>query len=178
MTMTTKDDQGAAVTETRGPQAELIEAVLQRQAEIVGAMHAGATSWLEIDLTMAQLKTLVVLADEGPSAIGAVGEVLGVGLPTASHLVERLVRAGLARRVEDPQDRRRTLASVTPEGEELLRGLREGGRERFRLYLRRLAPEDLQALLRGMTALARAVEGVAQPDGDLVTAARDESDSD
>lgn len=146
-----------SATESGPRQAELIEAVLQRQAEIVAAMHAGATNWLEVDLTMAQMKTLVVLADEGPAAIGVVGDALGVGLPTASHLVERLVRAGLARRVEDPEDRRRALASITPNGEELLRGLREGGRERLRLYLRGLARDDLQALVQGLSALARAI---------------------
>ena len=144
-------------SESRTRREGLIEAVIRTQLEVAHALQAGSTSWLDIDLTMAQLKTLFVLADAGPSAIGEVGALLGVGLPTASHLVDRLVRTGLASRVEDPSDRRRTLASVTPEGQELLRGLREGGRERYRAVLRWLDDDDLQALRQGLAALAEAV---------------------
>src|SRR5262245_60853909 len=69
-----------------------------------------APVWTELDLSMAQLKTLVILHNIGVVTIGQVAEGLGVGLPTASHLVDRLVQAQLAVRAEDPDDRRRTLA--------------------------------------------------------------------
>ena len=77
------------------------------------------TVWMEIDLTIAQLRTLLVLAEEGPLVIGHIAQRLGIGLSTGGHLVDRLVQAGLAERAEDVDDRRRTLARLTPKGEDL-----------------------------------------------------------
>ncbi len=51
---------------------------------------------------MAQLKTLALVAEEPGGAIGSVATVLGITLPTASHLVDKLVRAGLVERHDDP----------------------------------------------------------------------------
>lgn len=141
-----------------GADAIEIEDVLATQRRIVRALHGRSADWRGVELTMAQLKTLVVLVDDGPYAIGEVAQALGVSLPNASHLVDRLVRLGLARRTEDAVDRRRTLASATPAGDELLRGLREGARDAMRAALRRLEPGDLAALRQGLAALARAIE--------------------
>ena len=51
--------------------------------------------------------------------IGQIAEILGIGQPTASHLIDRLVQAQLVSRTEDPLDRRRTLAQLSPNGVEL-----------------------------------------------------------
>src|SRR5712691_5133295 len=76
-------------------------------------------AWMEIDLTLPQLRTLLVLAEEGPLVIGQIAQRLGIGLSTGGHLVDRLVQANLAERTEDAEDRRRTLARLTPKGEDL-----------------------------------------------------------
>ena len=115
--------------------------------------------WLEIDLTMAQLKTLMVLRCEGQPTIGQVADALHISLPTASHLVDRLVHAGLAERAEDPADRRRMLTGLTPRGEELAGRLREGSQDQLRLWLSHLSREDLSALLQGLQALAKVSRG-------------------
>ena len=52
--------------------------------------------WMEIDLTLPQLRTLLVLAEEGPLVIGQIAQRLGIGLSTGGHLVDRLVQADLA----------------------------------------------------------------------------------
>jgi DNA-binding MarR family transcriptional regulator len=127
-------------------------------------LTAAWRNWLELDLSMAQLKTLVVLSEAETPTIGDVAETLGITLPTASHLIERLVRAELAQRAEDPADRRRTLTRITPAGEALLRGLRHGEHAWLRRLLAQLPDDDLAALCQGLCALERAVlrEGEAQ----------------
>src|SRR5258708_27857411 len=75
--------------------------------------------WMEIDLTLPQLRTLLVLAEDGPLVIGQIAQRMGIGLSTGGHLVDRLVQAGLAERAEDPEDRRRQLAQLTPQSEHL-----------------------------------------------------------
>ena len=132
---------------------QLIDNALQAQKQIVQAMHAAEPAWLQLDLTMGQLKGLFTLAD-GPLTIGQLAEALGSGKPAASILVERLVQLGSVERAEDPLDRRRTIARVTPQGEELVARLRQGGRDRLRTWLSRLGDDDLAALVQGLQALA------------------------
>ncbi|HET9014747.1 MAG TPA: MarR family transcriptional regulator [Thermomicrobiaceae bacterium] len=140
---------------------QLIEqAVAAQQRVMQAAQQASAADWQGLDLTMAQLKTLLTLVRRGPSPIGQVAEALGVSLPNASHLVDRLVHAGFVERAEDPADRRRTLARLTPAGDELVLRLRQG-HDRFQAWLGRLDVADLAAYVRGVQALARAAEADA-----------------
>jgi DNA-binding MarR family transcriptional regulator len=144
---------------------KVIDEIGKLQQALARAFQAAAgPHLLMIDLTMAQLKALIVLAEEGPASIGQVADLLHVGLPTASHLVDRLVKAQLARREEDAADRRRTLASLTPEGDQMVSRLRQGGQEQLRAWLRALADDDLAALAQGMRALLRAAP--SRPDTD------------
>lgn len=111
--------------------------------------------WLELDLTVAQLKTLMALKDEGSSTIGHVAEMLGITLPTASHLVDKLVHSGHVERADDPMDRRRAVARPSARGEELLNHLQEGD-PYTRLCLERISDDDLAAFVQGLRAFARA----------------------
>ncbi len=109
--------------------------------------------WQSLDLTMAQLKVLVTLGLDGAVAISHLAEALGITQPTASHLVERLVQAGLAERVEDPTDRRYTLAHLTESGMTIARRLWQGRLEYLQSRLAQLHPQDLAALQQGLDAL-------------------------
>jgi DNA-binding MarR family transcriptional regulator len=113
--------------------------------------------WLSLDLTMAQLKALLALAGGEPMTVGALGQVLGVQLPAASHAADSLVRLELALRYEDPADRRRTFVQLTPRAQALVEQLREGRRGLFHRWLAELADDDLAALLRGLQAIASMV---------------------
>jgi DNA-binding MarR family transcriptional regulator len=110
------------------------------------------------DLTMGQFRGLMMLAHEQPLAIGALGDRLGMGLPGASRLVDRLVAGRLVERYEDPLDRRRALVRLAPRAqvalEEMQQGRRQGG-GRLRRALARLPDAQLAQLREAMTALAR-----------------------
>jgi DNA-binding MarR family transcriptional regulator len=116
-----------------------------------------ATDWLELDLTMAQLKALFVLAGNGRPTVGEVGQMLRIQLPAASYTVDRLVRLELARRCEDAEDRRRTFVDLTPRGQALVERLRDARRDVIQRRLAELSPEDLGALLQGLQSLAAAI---------------------
>ena len=143
---------------------DVIVAIIEHERFIVREQIASTLlTWIELDLTMAQVKALFTLADTGPLPIGGVAEHLGVTLPTASHLIDRLVRAGLCERVEDATDRRRTLAQLSASGDVLVRQLRHGSREHLRPWLERLAPAELHALECGLAALRRAAAADSGP---------------
>ncbi|MDW7981378.1 MAG: MarR family winged helix-turn-helix transcriptional regulator [Thermomicrobium sp.] len=135
--------------------SELIETIVQEMREVIAYLHRRSPPQLGgLDLSMAQLKLLFVLSCGEPRTVSDVAERLAITPPTASHLIDRLVHLGLVRRREDERDRRRTVVALTQQGEELLRQLRQGNEQHWRELLTHLAPDDLEALLRGVRALA------------------------
>jgi DNA-binding MarR family transcriptional regulator len=136
-----------------------IEEILQAQQEISRAIRALYSQiWIELDLSVAQLKTLMTLYDAGALPIGQIAEALGIGQPTASHLVDRLVQSGYVVRTEDPVDRRRTLAALSSQGVELVDQLRAVRLEPLQRSLGQLDDTALAALRLGLRALADAVK--------------------
>jgi DNA-binding MarR family transcriptional regulator len=108
---------------------------------------------------MQQLRALFLLRDEEEASVGRLAELFGIGLPAASLLADRLVRAGYVERREDPADRRRVLLSLTRVGVRLVTDLREGSQSLLRRWMSSLSPEDLAALTRGWRALAEVASG-------------------
>ncbi len=152
-----------------------IEAILQAQRTIIRTLHETSTSWLELNVSMAQLKTLIVLSDEGPLPVGQVGCRMGVTLPTASYQVERLARKGLVERVEDSRDRRRTLVHLTEKSTELLRSLRQGRADLMRSWIKQMPADDIAALEQGMAAIADIASRHRQPEPEPEPALADSS---
>ena len=137
---------------------ELDREVLAEYRALGRALKATSEpGWMEIDLTLPQLRTLLVLAEEGPLVIGQIAQRLGIGLSTGGHLVDRLVQAGLAERAEDTEDRRRTLARLTPKGEDLYAQLLNRT-QRMQVLIQKMREDDLIALLQGIRALKRVIE--------------------
>jgi DNA-binding MarR family transcriptional regulator len=120
--------------------------------------------WRDLDISMQQLRALFFLRDEEEASVGRLAELFGFGLPAASLLADRLVRAGYVDRREDPADRRRVLLSLTRTGLRLVTELREGNHLHLRRWMASLSPEDLAALTRGWQALAE----VASRHGELL----------
>jgi DNA-binding MarR family transcriptional regulator len=125
---------------------------------------AQARDWVDVELTMSQLKMMFVLSSAmGPT--GAVGmrvsEVargLGVTLPTVTAVMDKLVERGLVRRDEDPVDRRQHVCRLTSDGRALLHRLMAGRRSFTNALLEHLDDDELEAFLRGMEVLLAAAE--------------------
>ncbi|HEY6542627.1 MAG TPA: MarR family transcriptional regulator [Ktedonobacteraceae bacterium] len=135
----------------------VLEVVEQYRAYFHGFKAHVGPILKNIDLTLAQLRTLAILAEEGPLVIGQIAQRLGVGLSTGGHLVDRLVQAGLAERAEDAGDRRRTVARLTAPGEAMYGQLRIGP-QRLQSLLQEMDDNDLKALLQGICAMNRIIE--------------------
>ena len=70
----------------------------------------------EAGLTMAQMVALHLLTDLGPMSVSSVAACLKLSPPATSHLVDRMVVAGLVGRSEDPTDRRHKRIAITRRG--------------------------------------------------------------
>jgi DNA-binding MarR family transcriptional regulator len=111
-----------------------------------------AETWLETELTMAQLKALSLLHARGRASGRTLAQALGIGASAVSQLVDRLVGDGYVRREEDPHDRRVTWLVPTPRGRAAVEQFIVARRERFAavaaaLDTTRLSPAQVAAAL-------------------------------
>ncbi len=128
-----------------------VEAVLESMRTFQSALLGrNSAEWMQLEITMAQLKALFALGRAGEATVGGLGEMLGIGLPAASLMVDKLVQAGLVQRHEDPEDRRRTLVGLTPKGRHMVARLWQGRRDDLAAMLSQLSEADFAALVQGL----------------------------
>src|SRR3990170_6931840 len=73
-------------------------------------------AWVELGLTLTQLRVLFQLRAEDGASAGALAERLKVTPSTLTRIVDRLVRQGLVRRGADHGDRRMGPSPLCSEG--------------------------------------------------------------
>ena len=124
---------------------ELVAEILKVAEDIVGVVPLGIPlEYLYSDMTVAQLRILLVLQTQGPSRMGTIALVTGVTLPTATGVVDNLARKELVVREKDPQDRRLVICKLSPEGQELINKLWTSGRFQMENLLDGLTVEQLE----------------------------------
>ncbi|MFB9178889.1 MarR family winged helix-turn-helix transcriptional regulator [Dactylosporangium sucinum] len=126
-----------------------------------------------VNLTMQQLKVLLLVSRQEGIGGQELSRLLGVTLATLSGIVDRLVGQGLVTRVEDTHDRRIRRIHLSPAGHKLLDELMDSGNRAQRRLLDRLDDETLEMLETvlariGDAAVAEALEqGIALPENVL-----------
>lgn len=139
--------------------AELIKEIMQLQQQIGHAMAQYAPeAWMDLSLTIGQLKSLFFIDFEGSTNFKKLASVLGVTPPNVTRVIDRLVEQGLVSREENLENRRMLLLRTTDKGKDLLAKLRESHMSRELDILAQLSSEELSALAEGLTALARVAE--------------------
>lgn len=108
----------------------------------------------ELDLSLAQLKTLETLAAHGAApSVKELSEALGCSLANSSRAVDALVRRGLLERREDAADRRVKRLTMTAAGTATLAridALRLRGLQQYAATLTAAQRERLAAALTGL----------------------------
>ena len=90
---------------------ELIDEVRRSQEATARFDQAVADA---IGMNRTDMRCLDVLEREGPITAGALAEATGLTSGAMTTALDRLERAGYARRVRDRGDRRRVLVELTP----------------------------------------------------------------
>jgi len=93
-------------------------------------MHRSMRGWgryaKSTGLSMPQFSILMQLHHKGACGMSRISEGYDISPAAASQLVDKLVHNDLIQRVEDPNDRRAKLLSLTDKGRDLvLRGIEE-----------------------------------------------------
>jgi len=114
------------------------EAIFQEVTTIV------PSEWLTSDITVAQLRVLLVLYAKGPGRMSSISSYIGIAISTATSIVDNLVKKALVVRSDDPEDRRLVICTLSTEGRRLINRLWMLGRGQIEKLLQGLTLEQLK----------------------------------
>lgn len=132
-----------------------VDAVLAG-TQVLGALIAESLAAVEHQVSMPQLRVLLLASREEPLNLGTVARDLGVHPSNATRTCDRLVKAGLLDRRTSRVDRRHLDLSLTAAGRRLVDAVIDHRRSRIEALLRRLPRRDREALGASLAALATA----------------------
>ena len=85
-------------------------------------LHTGRLDeWECLDMTIPQIKTLVLLERMGPLRMGNIAIFLDRALSATTTVMDRLVEKELVDRVSDPSDRRVVICQLSESGEQAIK---------------------------------------------------------
>jgi DNA-binding MarR family transcriptional regulator len=139
--------------------AELISQIieLQRKADQVRRQYE-LDVWMSLPLTIAQLKSLFFIRNQGSTSLGTLAAALGVTPTNTTGIIDRLVKQGLVSRTENPENRRMLLLRATDRGQELVVKLRERRTGYMSEVLQRMSVSELTTMAQGLASLVKAAE--------------------
>src|SRR4051794_29589449 len=132
-----------------------VDATLAASRALVGVVARSLAEVLE-QITLPQLRVLVVLHAEGPLRSGALAERLGVHQSTLTRTADRLVGQGWIRREVSAESRREGIADLPGAGQELVLDGMEAPRRGLGKILRAAGRAQRKATGAGLEAFARA----------------------
>jgi DNA-binding MarR family transcriptional regulator len=114
-------------------------------------------------ISLGHLQILWILQEHGPLPVSRLADWLGIGVPNATGLLDRMEQRGLVERVRDAEDRRVVLARMTDLGRD---AVAEHDGWRADLVQELLAPLPTEQLLAVAARVRRALD--LAPDGGVV----------
>jgi DNA-binding MarR family transcriptional regulator len=112
--------------------------------------------WLQLDLTMPQLKVVLLLFLSGPARMSEIATALDVSLATATGVVDRLVERDTVIRESLPEDRRVVLCRLSDKGQKMIGGLWQLARNRAQELLEAVDSSQLTLITKALEALLQA----------------------
>jgi DNA-binding MarR family transcriptional regulator len=110
-------------------------------------------------LSLSEVYALSILAERAPLSQQELGAALSLEKSSVSRLVQQLEQRGWALRERDSRDSRVRLLRLTDEGTEVAELLQQHVSEAHAMLFERLTPHEQKALLEGLAALRRALQG-------------------
>ncbi len=139
-----------------GSELDLVVNAVFVASRALVAVAASSIASIADDVTMAQYRALVVLADGGAENVGALADVLGVHRSSATRMCDRLVNRGLLRRWVPEDNRREVLVDLSPAGRRLVDEVTRRRRRDIARIISKLSPADRTKLLHALGAFTSA----------------------
>ena len=136
-------------------QEQVVDAIAEL-LHALRALHTDATPWLELDLTMAQLKALIVVVQTDGVSSRGLADRLAISAPAVTPLVDRLIEHKLVRREDDPSDRRIVLVAPTARALALHDALMETSRATVAEIVNELPDAEIRGIEQALAPLLAA----------------------
>jgi len=142
----------------RAARADLVKEIADGVAALSGRHRCAVARRVhQSGISLGHLQVLWILQEHGPLPVSRLAEWLGIGVPNATGLLDRMEQRGLVERVRDAGDRRVVLARQTDLGRDAvaeLDGWRAGMVEQV---LAPLATDQLALIAAGLRDAAGAI---------------------
>ena len=119
---------------------------------------------LTLDITMPQMKIMLILYFNGSVRMSDIAASLDVTLPTATSLVERLVEKGYVNRFNQIDDRRVVLCRLSETGSNAVRHIWESAGQNCRQLLQAVETDKIRLLSEGLEAMLQIPVDHNQPE--------------
>jgi len=128
-------------------------AVIDTAFDVVRLVRAEIHRSRPARLSLQQVRALACIDRAAGASLSLVAEQLGLALPSASHLVDALVRRGLLARRNDDADRRRIRLDLTARGTAALKRAMDVARTMVAERIGNLTAQERRAVVESMDLL-------------------------
>jgi len=143
----------------------VVDAVVRASRALVG-ITLRALSSVSDEVTLPQLRTLVVVSLQGPQTVSALAERLDVHASTMTRMCSRLVARGLVARKPSALDRREVVIELTTTGQGLVDEVMDKRRHEINAVVTRMTPDDRDRVVAALELFSQAADGSARADGE------------
>lgn len=123
-------------------------------AQLMVAISARSLAAMESEVSLPQLRVLVILASQGSQSLNAVARSLDIHPSNATRACDKLVASGLLHRGEGATDRRLLELSLTSAGEQLVSRVMGYRRAQIEELLAQMPAQDRVTLTKSLATLA------------------------
>jgi len=119
----------------------------------VGDIHA----WVKLDLTMSQMKILMILNFKDEAMVSSLAEMMHTSLPNMTGILDRLEAQHLVERVPNKQDRRVITVRLTPQAKEIFQTLNQAGYDKISRVVGTMTEPEQKMVELGLQTLLTAM---------------------
>ncbi|ASF28099.1 MULTISPECIES: MarR family transcriptional regulator [Bacillus amyloliquefaciens group] len=120
------------------------------------------SEWMKLDMSMPQMKVLMLLNNHETLKVSEIAEKMGASLSNTTGLLDRLEKSSFITRAPSEEDRRSVVVQLTENAKDIFRSLYQKGHVKLKRSLETLTAEEKQTVNQGLAILARALESSNQ----------------
>jgi DNA-binding MarR family transcriptional regulator len=135
----------------------VVDAVVRASRSLVG-ITVRALASVSDEVTLPQLRTLVVVSSQGAQTVSALADRLDVHASTMTRMCSRLVSRGLVERKPSALDRREVVIVLTAQGQGLVDEVMDKRRRDIDAVVRRMSAEDRDRVISALELFSEAAD--------------------
>jgi len=138
----------------------MVTALDQILGRLIAAAPREGADW-EVPLTLQEVRAIKLIPPTGSVSMSTLASSMGISLPTATHLVDRLAAKGIAMRTRTEHDRRLVLITLSEKARAHQQAYFESRVDLVVSILEPLGQTERQQVVKALGEIARVVQARA-----------------